>query len=111
MTCARAAMMLGALALATVMRVHAQSDPSFLLDANFSDLPSYFPGLLGNGYLYGFTGLRLREAGLVQVYPPVLPASWRSLTLRDVHVRSGEFDITVTRDANGAVRLTRREHH
>src|SRR5262249_39779461 len=31
--------------------------------------------------LYGFSGLRIREPGLVEAYPPVLPPTWNSLTL------------------------------
>ena len=42
------------------------------------------------GYLqaliYGFSGLRIRDQGLVEAYPPLLPASWSSLTLRNVEV-------------------------
>jgi hypothetical protein len=34
--------------------------------------------------LYGFTGLRIREAGLRRGgHPPVLPIGWQSLTLRN----------------------------
>ncbi len=58
--------------------------------------------------LYGFSGLRLEEAGLVQAYPPVLPANWRALTLKAVAVRGQRYDIVIDRDAAGKVRLTRR---
>ncbi|MBV8783410.1 MAG: glycoside hydrolase family 65 protein, partial [Gammaproteobacteria bacterium] len=65
------------------------------------------------GYLqsliFGLTGLRLREAGLVSAYPPVLPPAWRSLTLRNVHLRGHTFDVRLARDAAGVVRLTRSE--
>ena len=57
--------------------------------------------------LYGFTGLRVRESGLVEAYPPVLPAGWKSLTLRNVSFRGQRFDIRLARDAAGAVHLTR----
>ena len=60
--------------------------------------------------LYGFTGLRIREAGLVAAYPPVLPAGWKSLTLRNVSFRAQHLDIRVVRDGTGAVRLTRTAH-
>ena len=63
------------------------------------------------GYLqslmYGFSGLRIREAGLVQAYPPVLPASWSSLTLRNVAWRGHRMDVRIARDAAGVARLTR----
>ncbi len=63
------------------------------------------------GYLqcliYGFTGLRIREEGLVAARPPMLPEGWRSLTLRNVRLRGQRLDIRVSRDAAGAVTLTR----
>jgi trehalose/maltose hydrolase-like predicted phosphorylase len=60
--------------------------------------------------IYGFSGLRIREQGLVAAYAPVLPASWHSLTLRDVSFRGQRLDIRVERDAAGLVRLTRTVH-
>jgi trehalose/maltose hydrolase-like predicted phosphorylase len=60
--------------------------------------------------IYGFTGLRIREAGLIEAYPPVLPPSWNSLTLRNVWFRGQRMDIRIARDAAGAVRLTRQAH-
>lgn len=63
-------------------------------------------GLLQN-ILYGFTGLRIEEQGLVQAYPPMLPARWRSLTLKHVVFRGKPLDITLRRDAGGNVTITR----
>jgi len=60
--------------------------------------------------LYGFTGLRIREQGLVEAYAPVLPATWSSLTLRNVKFRGQRMDIHLTRDSAGVVRLTRDVH-
>lgn len=60
--------------------------------------------------LYGLTGLRIREAGLVEAYPPVLPDSWQSLTLHNITFRGQRMDIRIARDATGAVRLTRQVH-
>jgi hypothetical protein len=60
--------------------------------------------------LYGFTGLRIREAGLVEAYPPVLPEGWSSMTLRNVSFRGQHLDIRIARDASGTVRLTRQVH-
>lgn len=66
------------------------------------------------GYLqsliFGFTGLRLREAGLVQAYAPLLPGAWRSLTLHNLKVRGQRVDVRIARDAAGVVRLTRTRH-
>ena len=57
--------------------------------------------------VYGLTGLRIEDAGLVQAYPPVLPSGWKSLTLTNVTFRGNHFDITVDRDASGRPRLQR----
>jgi trehalose/maltose hydrolase-like predicted phosphorylase len=63
-------------------------------------------GLLQN-ILYGFTGLRIEEQGLVQVYAPMLPAHWKKLTLSHVVFRGTPMNIVLQRDAGGNVTLTR----
>jgi hypothetical protein len=60
--------------------------------------------------VYGFSGLRIREPGLAQAYAPVLPASWTSLTLRNLSFRGQRMDIRIARDPAGVVRLTRQVH-
>ena len=60
--------------------------------------------------IYGFAGLRIREAGLVAAFPPVLPEGWRSLTLRNLSFRGQRLDIRIERDSGGRVRLTRQVH-
>jgi trehalose/maltose hydrolase-like predicted phosphorylase len=57
--------------------------------------------------VYGLTGLRIEDAGLVQSYPPVLPSGWKSLTLTNVTFRGKHDDITIDRDADGKPRLQR----
>jgi Glycosyl hydrolase family 65 central catalytic domain/Glycosyl hydrolase family 65, N-terminal domain len=69
------------------------------------------PFITGSGgylqsLIFGLTGLRIRAAGLVAAYPPVLPAGWRSLTLRNVSFRGRRMTLRVTRDPTGAVRLS-----
>jgi protein-glucosylgalactosylhydroxylysine glucosidase len=69
------------------------------------------PFITGSGgflqsLIFGMTGLRIREAGLVDAYPPVLPPGWRSLTLRNVVFRGRRMTIRVVRDPTGAVRLS-----
>ncbi len=63
----------------------------------------------GTGFLQcllmGFTGLRLTEDGLVNKYQPVLPKSWRSLTVRGVRLRGERCDVVVERGPDGAVIL------
>jgi trehalose/maltose hydrolase-like predicted phosphorylase len=58
--------------------------------------------------LYGFTGLRIREQGLVEAYAPQLPAQWNSMSLQNVSFRGERYDITVARDAAGHTTLVRR---
>ena len=59
-------------------------------------------------FVYGLTGLRIDDKGLSEVYRPVLPDSWRSLTLKNIAFRGRHYDIAVSRDGAGKVRLTRR---
>lgn len=63
-------------------------------------------GLIQN-IVYGFTGLRIEEQGLQQVYPPMLPSQWSSFTLKHIRFRNQLYDITVKRDAQGNASLTR----
>jgi trehalose/maltose hydrolase-like predicted phosphorylase len=64
-------------------------------------------GFLQN-LLYGFTGLRVAEKGLVEAYSPILPAEWKSMTLKDITIRKEHYDFVIDRDAGGQVRLTRK---
>jgi trehalose/maltose hydrolase-like predicted phosphorylase len=64
-------------------------------------------GFLQN-LLYGFSGLRVADKGLVEAYSPVLPAEWKSMTLKDLSIRGEHVDIVIDRDAAGHVRLTRK---
>ncbi|MBW4051107.1 MAG: glycoside hydrolase family 65 protein [Proteobacteria bacterium] len=69
------------------------------------------PFLTGTGgyvqsLVYGLTGLRVRESGLLDAYPPALPAGWRSMTLSNITFRGKLMTIRVTRGAAGAVQLS-----
>jgi trehalose/maltose hydrolase-like predicted phosphorylase len=57
--------------------------------------------------VYGLTGLRIQDDGLVQAYAPVLPPGWKSLTLKRVHFRGKQYDISIGRGADGKAKLTR----
>lgn len=57
--------------------------------------------------IYGLTGLRIEERGLVDAYPPVLPPTWKSLTLTDITFRGKRYDIAVHRDDAGKVVIAR----
>jgi len=60
--------------------------------------------------IYGFSGLRIEEQGLVAAYAPVLPPQWKSLTLKNIAFRGKRYDITIDRDAGGSTRLRRTTH-
>lgn len=65
-------------------------------------------GFLQN-FLYGFSGLRITEQGLTTQYPPVMPAAWQTLRLRNIVFQGKRFDFVLRRDASGKVRtITRR---
>jgi trehalose/maltose hydrolase-like predicted phosphorylase len=55
--------------------------------------------------IYGLGGLRLEHGGLVAAYPPVLPPSWKSLTLRNIDYRGKRYTLVIDRDTNGHVKL------
>ena len=57
--------------------------------------------------LYGFSGLRIEEKGLIEAYAPVLPPEWKSMTLKNITFRGQHYDVTIDRDASGRVRLKR----
>lgn len=59
-------------------------------------------------FVYGLSGLRIEDKGLVEAYPPALPPSWNSLQLRNASFRGKRYDITIDRDANGKTKLTRK---
>jgi trehalose/maltose hydrolase-like predicted phosphorylase len=58
--------------------------------------------------LYGLSGLRIQEKGLIEAYAPVLPPEWKSMTLKNITLRGQRYDMTVDRDASGRVTLTRK---
>jgi protein-glucosylgalactosylhydroxylysine glucosidase len=63
-------------------------------------------GFLQN-LLYGFSGLRVEQKGLVAAYAPLLPPQWKSMTLKNIAFRGRRYDIIIDRDADGRVKLTR----
>ncbi|MDP9007355.1 MAG: glycoside hydrolase family 65 protein [Pseudomonadota bacterium] len=64
-------------------------------------------GFLQN-LIYGFSGLRIQEKGLVGAYAPVLPPEWKSVTLKNIVFRGQHYDITIDRDSSGRATLTRK---
>lgn len=65
----------------------------------------------GSGFLqsmlYGFSGLRITDDGLVEKYPPVLPSRWKSLVLRGLQFRGEAFDVRIDRNEAGTAVLSR----
>jgi protein-glucosylgalactosylhydroxylysine glucosidase len=59
-------------------------------------------------FLYGLTGLRFTEQGLVPVYPSILPAAFKSVTLKGVCLHDQRFDFVLNRDGTGKVQLSKR---
>jgi trehalose/maltose hydrolase-like predicted phosphorylase len=57
--------------------------------------------------VYGFSGLRIHENGLMAAYAPVLPPEWKSMTLKDITFRGQRYDIIIDRDPSGRVNLTK----
>jgi protein-glucosylgalactosylhydroxylysine glucosidase len=86
------------------LRAHVVKPPFDVRTETASNNTGYFltagGGMLQN-ILYGFTGLRIAAAGLVPAYPPMLPARWTALTLRDLRFRGRHYDVTVRRGADG----------
>jgi trehalose/maltose hydrolase-like predicted phosphorylase len=58
--------------------------------------------------IYGFSGLRIDDKGLIEAYAPVLPSDWKSMTLKNITFRGKRYDIRIDRDADGKARLTRK---
>jgi len=58
--------------------------------------------------VFGLSGLRIEAQGLVQRYPPLLPSTWKSMTLQNISFRGQRYDITIDRDAAGKPRLLRK---
>jgi trehalose/maltose hydrolase-like predicted phosphorylase len=58
-------------------------------------------------FVYGLSGLRIEDDGLAQAYAPVLPPTWRSLTLKNVAFRGRHYDIRIDRGVDGKPRLLR----
>jgi hypothetical protein len=63
-------------------------------------------GFLQN-FLYGLPGLRITEQGLSSQYPPVMPAAWQRMVLRNIVFEGKRFDYVLERDGRGRVRARR----
>ena len=57
--------------------------------------------------IFGYTGLRLENTGLVPAFKPVLPSRIRQLVLRNIQVRGKHYDVIV--DAAGRRMVPHRE--
>jgi len=55
--------------------------------------------------IFGYTGLRLTEAGLVQKYDPMLPKKVKSLSLKNFTVNNEKFDIVVKNNKLNLIKI------
>jgi trehalose/maltose hydrolase-like predicted phosphorylase len=94
------------------LRAHVVQPPFDVRTETAHNNTGYFltasGGMLQN-ILYGFTGLRIEPQGLVPAYPPLLPARWTALTLRDIAFRGHRYDVRVQRGADGRPALSMTE--
>ncbi|WP_243041950.1 glycosyl hydrolase family 95 catalytic domain-containing protein [Dyella sedimenti] len=59
-------------------------------------------------FVYGLSGLRIDDGGLTEAYAPALPPGWNSLTLKGIHFRGKQYDITIEHGADGKAKLIRK---
>ncbi len=70
-----------------------------LAETPTSDAVNFVTGAGGflQQVIYGYTGLRLGERGLVPKYRPLLPSRIERLVLRNIHVRGDCYDFVMDR--------------
>ena len=78
-----------------------QNDSTYLLASS---------GGFIQAFLYGLTGLRMEEAGLVEKFAPTLPKSLPYLELVNLKVRDRALDVTISRLPSGRVVRQVRAH-
>ena len=71
-----------------------QNDSTYLLASS---------GGFVQALVYGLTGLRIEEAGLVQKFPPTLPNSLSYLRLANLEFRGKALDVVISRLPSGRV--------
>jgi protein-glucosylgalactosylhydroxylysine glucosidase len=76
---------------------HLRGPFLMLSETPTNDALSFLTGAGGflQQVIFGYTGLRLGEAGLEPAFPPVLPSHIHRLLLRNLHVRGKRFDVVV----------------
>ena len=82
-------------------RGHLRPPFDVLAETPQNDAVNFLTGAGGflQQVVFGYAGLRLREAGVRPVYRPVLPAPLTRLVLRNVSSRGRRFDVVVERDS------------
>ena len=78
-------------------RAHLQGPFLMLSETPSNHAVNFLTGAGGflQQVIFGYTGLRLRNAGLEEQFPAVLPTHITRLVLRGVHVRGKRFDVLV----------------
>ncbi|MBX6330227.1 MAG: glycoside hydrolase family 65 protein, partial [Gemmatimonadaceae bacterium] len=82
-------------------RPHLRGPFGLLAETPRNDAVSFVTGAGGflQQVIYGYTGLRLTDSGVVRAFPPVLPSSVHRLTLRNVALRGARYDVIVEGDS------------
>jgi hypothetical protein len=71
-----------------------QNDSTYLLASS---------GGFVQALVYGLTGLRVEEAGLVEKFAPTLPKSLSYLKLENLEFRGKALDVVISREPSGRV--------
>ena len=78
-------------------RAHLQGPFLMLSETPTNHAVNFLTGAGGflQQVIFGYTGLRIRDDGLVPQFPPVLPSHIKKLVLHGLHVRGKRFDVIV----------------
>jgi trehalose/maltose hydrolase-like predicted phosphorylase len=82
-------------------RAHLKGPFFMLSETPTNDAVNFLTGAGGflQQVIFGYTGLRLADGGLVPKFAPVLPSHITRLVLRDLHVHGKRYDVIV--DSSG----------
>ena len=78
-------------------RAHLKGPFLMLSETPTNDAVNFLTGAGGflQQVIFGYTGLRLGDAGLEPRFPPMLPTHIKRLVLRGIHVRGKVYDVII----------------
>ena len=78
-------------------RAHLQGPFLMLSETPTNHAVNFLTGAGGflQQVIFGYTGLRIRDDGVVPQFPPVLPSRIKKLVLHGLHIRGKRFDVIV----------------